>query len=161
GFCRPFKARGTGRAKVPGRARRARPLPACPPITPRSPGGVTRVESPCCSLVASKLIGGSFMASFARLCLGLRSRAGRGRLGPGGGPRLEALEDRTVPSISLPTAGTPGPVTLTGTSGNDQFIIRVQATNSATSTRLEFSDNGGASFSSAALSDVQSITVNG
>jgi len=93
--------------------------------------------------------------------LGLRSRAGQGGLRARGGPRLEVLEDRTVPSISLPTPGTPGPVTLTGTTGADSFVIRVQYQTSGPDTRVEFSENGGVSFSSAARSDVTSIAVNG
>jgi len=100
------------------------------------------------------------MSSFARRWW-LAGKVKRTAVRGGVNPSVESLEDRTVPSVSLPTAGTPGPVTLTGTSGNDQFIIRVQSGTTGTGTRVEFSDNGGSSFSSAALSDVKSITVNG
>src|SRR5258708_30138711 len=73
-------------------------------------------------------------------------------------PRLEFLEDRTVPSVTLPTPGTPAPIVLTGTDGPDAFIVRVSATSSTT---LEVSDNGGMTFASAALVDVTQVTVNG
>jgi hypothetical protein len=71
-------------------------------------------------------------------------------------PFIEALEDRNLLSISLPTPGTPGPVQVAGTSGNDQFVIRLDPGNAS---NIQFSDNGGSSFQTASLSDVTSITV--
>lgn len=73
-------------------------------------------------------------------------------------PLLEQLEDRAVPAITLPTPGTPGPVAVTGTAGPDQFVIRLQA---GTPTNIQFSDNNGATFQTAALADVTQITVQG
>src|SRR4051794_29850470 len=70
---------------------------------------------------------------------------------------LECLEDRAVPAITLPTAGTPAAATLTGTAGNDSFLIRLQAGNTS---RIEFSQNG-ATPVSAALTDVQNIAIQG
>ncbi len=76
-------------------------------------------------------------------------------------PEVETLEDRAVPSITLPTGG-PGAVTLTGTSQPDQLMIRLQApTAGSTVTNIEFSDNGGATFQSTALANVTQVIVNG
>jgi hypothetical protein len=71
---------------------------------------------------------------------------------------LVCLEDRTVPSITLPTPGAPGPVTVAGTDGPDRFVVRMQA---GSMTNVQFSDNGGGSFQTAALADVTSIAVQG
>jgi hypothetical protein len=73
-------------------------------------------------------------------------------------PTVETLEDRNLLAITLPTPGTPGPVTLTGTPGPDQFVISLKSGSPST---IRFSDNGGASFLEAALADVTGITVNG
>src|SRR5581483_5046244 len=73
-------------------------------------------------------------------------------------PQMECLEDRTVPSITLPTPGQPGPATLMGGKGQDQFLIRLQ---SNSPNNIQFSDDNGQSFSTAALSDVQRIVVKG
>jgi hypothetical protein len=73
-------------------------------------------------------------------------------------PEFDILEDRVVPSITLPTAGTPGPATLTGTGASGQFLVRLQAN---TPTNVQFSDDGGKTFQTAALSDVTQIIVNG
>jgi hypothetical protein len=73
-------------------------------------------------------------------------------------PRLETLEDRTVPTISLPTPGTPGLAILTGTVGPDLFVVRLRAGDAST---IEFSDNGGAQIRSAALADITGIVVDG
>jgi hypothetical protein len=71
---------------------------------------------------------------------------------------LENLEDRTLLSISAPTAGTPGPVTITGSAQADRFVIRLNHDDANT---IEFSDDHGATFTAAALADVNGITVNG
>jgi len=71
---------------------------------------------------------------------------------------LENMEDRTVPSITFSGAGNTGAATLTGTAGNDRFVIRLNQNNPGT---IEFSDNNGATFTSAQLSSITSITVNG
>ncbi|QVL30160.1 DUF4214 domain-containing protein [Telmatocola sphagniphila] len=69
---------------------------------------------------------------------------------------LTALEDRTALSIYLPTPGTPSNVYLLGTPGNDSFIVRISPTSA---TQIQFSDNGGSTFSTANLSDVTAIYV--
>jgi len=74
-------------------------------------------------------------------------------------PQIEPLEDRAVPAITTPMAGSPGPVTLTGTAGADQFVIRLKA--NATSPTLQVSDNNGGTFTDVAVSDATQITVNG
>ncbi len=80
-------------------------------------------------------------------------------------PEVEALEDRALPSISLPTAGHPGPVVITGTSGPDQFVIRLQASpasgGTTSPTNIQFSDDGGKTFQTAALADVTQVMVDG
>jgi len=81
-------------------------------------------------------------------------RASQGRR-----PALEALEERAVPTINVPTPGMPGPVTVTGTAGNDQFIIRLSST--ATTPTLQFSDNNGSTFTNVAVSDVSQVLVSG
>jgi hypothetical protein len=77
---------------------------------------------------------------------------------------LEALEDRTLLSISLPPPGQSGPAIVTGTAGNDQFVIRllppVGPTTSA-GALVAFSDNGGNSFATAPLANITSVTING
>src|SRR5438046_1987947 len=68
-------------------------------------------------------------------------------------PQLEQLEDRTLLSVSA--AG--GAVALTGTAGNDAFVVQLAAGN-----QIRFSDDGGATFSAPmSLSDVQSVLVRG
>ena len=75
-----------------------------------------------------------FRSLFAR-------RAGQPRrTPPARRPSLEALEDRAVPAITVPTPGSPGPVTVTGTAGPDQFAIRLSPT--ATTPTLQISDDG-------------------
>src|SRR5229473_5802960 len=71
---------------------------------------------------------------------------------------LERLEDRTLPSISFSGPGNTGAVTITGTPGKDQFLIRLKP---ADKTTIEFSDHGGASFTDASLAAITSVTVNG
>jgi hypothetical protein len=73
-------------------------------------------------------------------------------------PYLECLEDRTLLSISFSGAGNSGVATLTGTTGQDQFLVQLK---SGDATTIEFSDNGGASFTDASLSGITGIMVNG
>jgi hypothetical protein len=77
-------------------------------------------------------------------------------------PLLEALEDRTLLSISVPPPGQSGPAIVTGTPGNDQYVIRLLPVASpGNSALVAFSDNGGASFTNAPLADITSVTING
>src|SRR5262245_49272275 len=69
-------------------------------------------------------------------------------------PQLEALEDRTVPTIDL----TSGTLTLTGTNNADSFRICLMASDT---TRIEVSDDNGANFQNFALSTVNQVNVNG
>lgn len=71
---------------------------------------------------------------------------------------LECLEDRAVPSVTVPSAGNPGPAVLTGGNGSDRFVIRLQP---GTPAVIQFSDDGGVRFTSAALADVTAVTVTG
>jgi hypothetical protein len=73
-------------------------------------------------------------------------------------PRLEVLEDRTVLSVTFTGTGNTGDVTVTGTAAADNFIIRLDPSNSA---NIQFSDNGGSSFTTAALSTLGTVTVDG
>src|SRR5947209_3559140 len=73
-------------------------------------------------------------------------------------PALEPLEARAVPSITLPTPGTPGPVTMTGTAGDDGFLMRLKG---GYPDFFQFSDDGGATFQTAALADVTAVSVGG
>ena len=73
-------------------------------------------------------------------------------------PEVETLEDRVVPSITLPTAGHPGPVTFTETNAPDQLMIRMQQ---GSTTNIQFSEDGGKTFQTAALADVTQVIVNG
>jgi hypothetical protein len=73
-------------------------------------------------------------------------------------PDLEKLEDRTVLSVTFTnSAAMSGDVTLTGTPGNDQFLVRL----GTTSGTIQFSDNNGQTFTTANLAGITSITVNG
>ncbi len=77
-------------------------------------------------------------------------------------PLVESLEDRTLLSagITVPTAGSPGPATLTGTAGADQFTIRLD--NSGSNFQFSETDSTGQTHNaSAAVADVTSITING
>src|SRR5215468_7993073 len=76
-------------------------------------------------------------------------------------PEVEILEDRAVPSISpMPTLASPGPVTITGTRGADQFVVRLQQSGTSP-LNIQFSDNGGRTFQTAPLAAVTSVIVNG
>jgi hypothetical protein len=73
-------------------------------------------------------------------------------------PDLERLEDRTVLSITFSNPATmSGDVTLTGTSGPDQFIVRL----GTTSGTIQFSDDNGQTFTTANLAGITSVTVDG
>jgi hypothetical protein len=73
-------------------------------------------------------------------------------------PLLERLEDRTVLSVTFSNPATlSGDVTLNGTSGNDQFIIRL----GATAGTIQFSDDNGNTFTTANVAGITSVTVNG
>ena len=69
-------------------------------------------------------------------------------------PSLEVLEDRTTPTVDI----TNGVATLTGTAGNDQFLIQMKPGDNTT---IEFSDNNGQTFTDAAVSSITQINVNG
>jgi hypothetical protein len=71
---------------------------------------------------------------------------------------VEDLEDRTCPSITFSGPGNTGVATLTGTSGNDQFVIQLKPGGPAA---IEFSDNGGSTFTDASLLNITQINVNG
>src|SRR5687767_5179749 len=73
-------------------------------------------------------------------------------------PGVEGLEQREVPTVTVPTPGVPGTAKITGTSGADQMVIRLQP---GSPTNVQLSDNGGGTFATAALRDVNDITVSG
>lgn len=73
-------------------------------------------------------------------------------------PRVECLETRALPSITLPTNGTFGPATVMGTSSADQFVLQLQAGNNG---MLQISDNGGTTFSSVSLYALSAVNVYG
>ena len=53
-------------------------------------------------------------------------------------------------TVTTLTPGTPGPVIVTGTAHHDEFIIRMDSANAA---NIQFSDDRGASFATAALAE--------
>ena len=71
---------------------------------------------------------------------------------------LEGLEARALLTIVVPIPGTPGPATITGTSGADQFVIRLEP---GTPANIQFSDDGGTSFTTSALADITKVDVSG
>src|SRR4051812_25114085 len=73
-------------------------------------------------------------------------------------PMLERLDERCLPAVTLPTPRTPGPAVLTGTAGDDRFLVRLQAGAAA---NVQFSADGGASFQTAALTNVTAVQVQG
>src|SRR5262245_21224771 len=73
-------------------------------------------------------------------------------------PALEGLEDRSLLTVTVPNPGTPGTAKITGTNGPDQLLIRLQP---GSPTNIQLSDDGGATFKTAALADVNNITVSG
>jgi hypothetical protein len=73
-------------------------------------------------------------------------------------PAVEPLETRTVPSITFSGPGDTGMATITGTPAADHFVIQLKA---GDSTMIEFSDNGGTTFTDAVLANITGVTVNG
>src|SRR5262245_48166915 len=71
---------------------------------------------------------------------------------------IEGLERRDLLAITVPTPGSPGTAKLTGTAGPDQLVLRLQPGSPA---NIQFSDDGGATFTTAALRDVNLITIAG
>src|SRR5262249_52691111 len=71
---------------------------------------------------------------------------------------VERLEERALLSITFSGTGNAGDVTITGSNVTDRFVVRLQP---GDATMIQFSDDGGATFTTAALTDVTSITVNG
>jgi hypothetical protein len=69
-------------------------------------------------------------------------------------PSLECLEARLTPAIILSA----GVLSLTGGPGDDAFVLELQPGSPA---NLQASDDGGATFQTFALSQVNRITVNG
>jgi hypothetical protein len=67
-------------------------------------------------------------------------------------PTLERIEDRTLPSVVIVGSV----ATITGTSGNDNFQIRM-----ASPAVIDMSDNGGASFTPAPVNTITEIDVRG
>src|SRR5438132_6243051 len=90
-----------------------------------------------------------------------RGKKGSRRLAPVA-PRsrlsVEGLENRTLLSITFSGPGNSGVATLTGTPGPDQFVIQLKPKDATT---IEFSDDGGATFTDATLSGITSVVVNG
>lgn len=73
-------------------------------------------------------------------------------------PQLEGLETRTLPAVALPTGGAFGPALVSATTTNNQFVLRMQAFNT---NFLQISDNGGASFTTVAVSAISGVTITG
>lgn len=71
-------------------------------------------------------------------------------------PSVTELEERLALTIVVPPVGMPGPVTITGTTTSETFIIRFQP---GVPSNIQFSDDGGATFTTSALADVTNITV--
>lgn len=71
---------------------------------------------------------------------------------------IEGLETRTVPSVTLPTPGTPGEVTVLGTNAADQFLVRLSADDP---TQLEIRDSLNGTPTFVPLADVTSVRVQG
>src|SRR5437868_5887279 len=92
------------------------------------------------------------------------SRRGRsqsdsvGNIRPRFRPAMEALEHRELLTIVVPPLGTMGQATITGTDASDRFIVRLQPGMPA---NIQFSDDGGASFTTAPLSDITNVVVSG
>src|SRR5262245_9270744 len=100
--------------------------------------------------------------SLRSLCLRTR-RSFRRRRGAGGSwsqnrPCVELLEERRLLSITFSGPNNSGTATLTGTSGADQFVIRLDQLGSG---NIDFSDNNGQSFTMAALSGITDVQVQG
>jgi aldose sugar dehydrogenase len=83
--------------------------------------------------------------------------------GPDGNLYVTSLTDGKVyqisrRSITVPTPGTPGPVVLTGTDGDDRFVLRLKQ---GAATVLQVSTDGGTDFTDVALADVTRVEVDG
>jgi hypothetical protein len=73
-------------------------------------------------------------------------------------PIVEGLEQRTLLSIMFSGPGNSGVATITGTTAADQFVIQLK---SGDNTMIEFSDNGGSTFTDAALAGITAVNVVG
>jgi hypothetical protein len=73
-------------------------------------------------------------------------------------PRFEVLESRDMPSIVAPTPQQPGPLIITGTAGDDHFVLQTKPGNP---TRLQVSDDGGSSFTDVYYYGLTGIQING
>jgi len=71
---------------------------------------------------------------------------------------LEGLEERLVPTITVPLPGTTGAAVITGTPGNDSLVIQMAPGNPSV---LQLSDNGGATFTSTTIANLTSVQVFG
>jgi hypothetical protein len=71
---------------------------------------------------------------------------------------LEGLEERLVPTITVPPPGTTGAAVITGTPGNDSLLIQMAPGNPSV---LQLSDNGGATFTSTTIANLTSVQVFG
>jgi hypothetical protein len=76
-------------------------------------------------------------------------------------PIVETLEDRNLPSVTLPTLANPGPVIMTGTDANDSFVVRALPSAGPTSTELQFSDDGGDTWATVEKAAVTGVQVYG
>ena len=74
-------------------------------------------------------------------------------------PTIDALEQRSVPSITFSGPGNTGVCTLTGTDGPDDFVIQMKPSDPIMT--VEFSDDNGASFVDAALAAVAAVQADG
>src|SRR5262245_60668051 len=73
---------------------------------------------------------------------------------------LEPLEDRTVPTVTLPAPGQFGPVVLTGTQGDDHLVVAT-APVLAPGNWLAFSDDGGRTLRIVIARYVTGVTAEG
>jgi hypothetical protein len=71
---------------------------------------------------------------------------------------IERLEQRTVPSIMFSGPGNSGVATITGTTAADQFVIQLKPMDA---TMIEFSDNGGSTFTDAGIAGITAVKVVG
>jgi hypothetical protein len=71
---------------------------------------------------------------------------------------VELLEERSLLSITFSGPNNSGTTTLSGTAGADQFVIRLHQLGSG---NIDFSDNDGQTFTTAALSGITDVRVQG